>query len=48
LVEDEKTYVKNVGKRPEDFFSLMARIRKTMRNSESMQPTEAIVSNDTF
>jgi hypothetical protein len=48
FVEDLKAYSKNIGKRPEDFFSLMARIRKTMRNSESMQPAEAIVSSDTF
>jgi hypothetical protein len=48
FVEDLKSYSKNMGKRPEDFFSLMARIKKSMRNSESIKPTEAIVSNHTF
>ena len=48
FLEDEKTYLKKADKKPADFFSRMTRIRKAMRNSESIQRAEAIVSNDTF
>lgn len=48
FLEDEKTYLKNTSKKPEDFFSRLTRIRKAIRNSESIQPTEAIVSKDIF
>ena len=48
FLEDEKTYLKNAGKKPEDFSSRLTRIRKAMRNPESIQPTDAIVSKETF
>lgn len=48
FLEDEKTYLQKGGKKPQTFFSLLTRIRKTIRNSENIPLDEALASNHTF
>lgn len=48
LKEDEKTYLQNGGKKPEAFFALIIRIRRTVRDAESTHPDSTIARNGFF